>query len=229
MVGQWWLGIGDFEYSVFHWGTYWALFWLEFKVFSRCPFLTIAYLFVFPHVTVVHINSSVHSYVHYYVQILNFTILHIFCSCHDIDTLLGALTHIFPNYCATFLPMAAIMIVNPILYCCSTQDVRFMISVRLGQYTQRERNAVDGIKTKFLFIIITFYICWLPNLICGVLIWSLWIKLPENVIVFLWYVMVSIYFNILFVFFWVSCAHFWICVTLKTAAWRYLYWSVNKY
>lgn len=110
-------------------------------------------------------------------------------NCHDIDTLSGALAHIFPNYCATFFPMAAIMIVNPILYFCSTQDVRFIISVRLGQYTQRERNAVDGIKTKFLFIIITFYICWLPNLICGVLIWSVWLKLPEKLIVSLWYVM----------------------------------------
>jgi ocular albinism type 1 protein len=74
-----------------------------------------------------------------------------------------------------------------------------MISVRLGQYTQRERRAVDGIKTKFLLIILTFYICWLPNLIFGVLIWSLWIHLSESVSIFLWYSMVSIYFNILLV------------------------------
>jgi len=92
--------------------------------------------------------------------------------------------------------MAVIMIVNPILYYYSTRDVRFIISVRLGQYTQRERNAVDGIKTKFLFIITTFYICWLPNLICGVLIWSVWLELPENALVSLWYIMVSIYSNL---------------------------------
>ncbi|XP_021931693.1 G-protein coupled receptor 143-like isoform X2 [Zootermopsis nevadensis] len=110
-------------------------------------------------------------------------------NCHDVSTLSGALTHIMPNYGATFLPMAAIMIVNPILYCCSTQDVKFIISVRLGQYTQKERNTVDGIKTKFLFITLTFYICWLPNLICGVLLWSLWVHLPQSVIVSLWYVM----------------------------------------
>jgi ocular albinism type 1 protein len=118
-----------------------------------------------------------------------------FFSCYDIETLSGTLTHILPNYCATFLPMAAIMIINPILYCSSTQDARFIISVRLGQYTEKERKAVDGIKTKFLIIILTFYICWLPNLICGVLIWSLWIHLSESVIIFLWYCMVSIYFD----------------------------------
>jgi hypothetical protein len=128
--------------------------------------------------------------------------------------------------------MAAIMIVNPILYFCSTQDVRFIISVRLGQYTQRERNAVDGIKTKFLFIIITFYICWLPNLICGVLIWSVWLKLPEKLIVSLWYVMVSIYFNSSFVSLWISCAHFCLCIIWKTVAWRFyieLYMNIKLY
>lgn len=168
------------------------------------------------------------SYVHNYAQILNFIILHFFYSCHDIDTMSGALTHIFPNYCATFFPMAVIMIVNPILYCCSTQDVRFIISVRLGQYTQRERNAVDGIKTKFLFIIITFYICWLPNLICGVLIWSIWLELPEKLIVSLWYVMVSVYFNISFIFLNILCK-FLPCVIWKTAAWRYLHWPIYEY
>jgi hypothetical protein len=91
--------------------------------------------------------------------------------------------------------MVAIMIINPILYCSSTKDARFLISVRLGQYTEKERKAVDGIKTKFLFIILTFYICWLPNLICGVLIWSVWMHLPEIVIILLWYSMVSIYFD----------------------------------
>lgn len=146
-----------------------------------------------------------------------------FYRCHDIDTLSGALIHIFPNYCATFLPMAVIMIVNPILYCYSTRDIRFIISVRLGQYTQRERNAVDGIKTKFLFIITTFYICWLPNLICGILIWSVWIDLPESTLVSLQYVMVSIYSNLSFVSFWISCAHLCPCVIWKTVAWRCLF------
>lgn len=119
--------------------------------------------------------------------------------CHDIKTLSGALTHIMPNYGATLLPMTAIMIVNPILYYCSTQDVKFIICVRLGQYTQRERSTLDGIKTKFLLITLTFYMCWLPNLICGVLLWSLWINLPQYVIISFWYIMVSIHFNTLVV------------------------------
>jgi ocular albinism type 1 protein len=152
-----------------------------------------------------------------------------FYRCHDIDTLSDALIHIFPNYCATFVPMAVIMVVNPILYCYSTRDVRLIISVRLGQYTQRERTAVDGIKTKFLFIITTFYICWLPNLICCVLIWSVWIDLPANVLVSLWYIMVSTYSNTSFVSFWMSCAHFCHCVIWKTVARQYLFWIVHKY
>ncbi|XP_069689266.1 G-protein coupled receptor 143-like [Periplaneta americana] len=110
-------------------------------------------------------------------------------NCHNINTLSGALTHILPNYCATLLPMFVIMIANPALYCCSTQDVKKNVFLRLGQITQKERSTVDGLKLKFIVTTLTFYMCWLPNLICGVLLWSLWIDLPKTAVIILWYIM----------------------------------------
>ncbi|PSN32913.1 hypothetical protein C0J52_20824 [Blattella germanica] len=110
-------------------------------------------------------------------------------NCHNLNTMKGVLLHILPNYCVTFLPMVVIMIVNPVLYYLSSRDVEFNIAIMNGQYTQRERNTVDAIKMKFFFFTLVFYMCWIPNLLCGILLWSLWIELPRNIIIMLWYFM----------------------------------------
>ncbi|KAJ9595460.1 hypothetical protein L9F63_013371, partial [Diploptera punctata] len=110
-------------------------------------------------------------------------------NCHTLTTMSGILFHILPNYLFTFLPLLIIMVANPILYCLSSRDVEHNIGVTNRQYTQRERNVVDAIRWKFSLFTIVFYICWLPNLICGVLIWTLWLNLPRVIIITLWYSM----------------------------------------
>lgn len=36
---------------------------------------------------------------------------------------------------------------------------------------------------------IVFYICWLPNLICGVTLWTSWHRLPQKLMLSIWYLM----------------------------------------
>ncbi|XP_066995800.2 G-protein coupled receptor 143 isoform X2 [Anabrus simplex] len=110
-------------------------------------------------------------------------------NCHSMGSLSSAMVRILPNYCATYLPMAVVMVANPSLYLFSTRDVEKVISRSLSQYTRKERDIVDAIKLKFSLINVAFYICWLPNIINGILLWVLWFNLPEKVIVTLWYIM----------------------------------------
>uniref|UniRef100_A0A0C9RMN2 GPR143 protein n=1 Tax=Fopius arisanus TaxID=64838 RepID=A0A0C9RMN2_9HYME len=110
-------------------------------------------------------------------------------NCHEATTLSTAVLRILPNYCATYVLLALVMIVNPVLYVKSTRDLENAVTCSLAQMTSRERKLVKTIKLKFALINIVYYICWLPNLINGILLWSLWLKLPVKIIITLWYIM----------------------------------------
>nr|CAD7404881.1 unnamed protein product [Timema cristinae] len=121
---------------------------------------------------------------------LGLTILYLpDADCHDIMSLGGVLLRILPNYCATYLPMLAVMLINPVLYVLSSRDVELIIVRYLSQFTDKERSMVDSVRIKFSLINVVFYICWLPNLINGILLWTLWFNLPVNIIIGLWYIM----------------------------------------
>ncbi|XP_047115821.1 G-protein coupled receptor 143-like [Schistocerca piceifrons] len=109
--------------------------------------------------------------------------------CHHLGSLTATILRILPNYIATYAPMAVVMIANPILYVSTTRDVENVIARSLSQFTSKERSLVDAIKLKYCFIILAFYLCWLPNIVNGVLLWTLWFNLPETVIVVIWYTM----------------------------------------
>ncbi|KAK7870727.1 hypothetical protein R5R35_009879 [Gryllus longicercus] len=110
-------------------------------------------------------------------------------NCHNLNSLSSALFHILPNYFATYVPIAVVMIANPVLYMSSSQDVERLISMSFNQFTSKERELVDAIKLKFCLINFVFYFCWLPNILNGILLWTLWFNLPESIIIGLWYVM----------------------------------------
>lgn len=114
-----------------------------------------------------------------------------FCSCHTSSSLSEAVKRILPNYCATYLPIALVMIANPCLYKASSKEMQSVIITTSGQFTTRERNIIDAIETKFSIINLIFYACWLPNLINGILLWTLWFHLPVQIIMVLWYIMVN--------------------------------------
>ncbi|KAI5718387.1 hypothetical protein M8J77_020541 [Diaphorina citri] len=102
-----------------------------------------------------------------------------------------ALRRILPNYAATYLIIAAVMILNPIIYWRSDSLVKLNISRQLNQYTYRERMLIDVIRLRFSLIILVYYVCWLPNLINGVILWTMWYDIPKDLELTLWYMMVS--------------------------------------
>lgn len=113
-----------------------------------------------------------------------------FYSCHNSTTLSTAILRILPNYCATYVLIAVVMIVNPIMYIASTRDLETAVMHSMGQMTGRERKLLQTIRLKFALTNLVYYICWTPNLINGILLWTLWFQLPIKAIIILWYIMV---------------------------------------
>ncbi|XP_077301244.1 G-protein coupled receptor 143-like isoform X2 [Arctopsyche grandis] len=109
--------------------------------------------------------------------------------CHDMNSLGAALKHVLPNYIATYLPIAVVMIANPILYYLSSKDIVIVVFRPLNQITNKERFIAQNIKFKFCLINVVFICCWLPNLINGILLWTLWFNLPTKIIIGFWYFM----------------------------------------
>ncbi|XP_072943550.1 G-protein coupled receptor 143-like [Epargyreus clarus] len=112
--------------------------------------------------------------------------------CHNLTSVTSALYKILPNYCATYLPIAMVMIVNPIMYVLSSKNVEMAIALPLAQFTSKERRVVDALRLKFFLINVVFYVCWLPNLINGVLVWTMWFQMPVKLIISIWYTMALI-------------------------------------
>ncbi|CAG9760843.1 unnamed protein product [Ceutorhynchus assimilis] len=110
-------------------------------------------------------------------------------NCHTSSSWCKALVRILPNYIVTYVPMLVVMIANPILYRYSIKDMKNIITCSSGQFTSRERDILEAIKIKFSVINMVFYICWVPNLINGVMLWSQWFHLPEEYMIAVWYVM----------------------------------------
>jgi hypothetical protein len=66
----------------------------------------------------------------------SYTLLIVYAySCRSLDS--NAYLRILPNYCATYLPIAIVMIANPLLYASSSKDVTLQAARALGQFTSR--------------------------------------------------------------------------------------------
>lgn len=113
------------------------------------------------------------------------------CSCHSMTSLSSAILRILPNYFATYVLLAVVMIANPILYVASTRYLETAVLHSMVQMTGRERRLIQTIRLKFALINLVYYVCWTPNLINGALLWTLWFQLPINAVITLWYIMVG--------------------------------------
>lgn len=107
-------------------------------------------------------------------------------NCHDSP---NPFLTFLPNYMSTFIPILLVMITNPILYCCAFSKVEKQITSARGRFTDSERHVVDTLRRKFLMINIVFYICWLPNMLNGIILWSDWENLPKITLYVIWYLM----------------------------------------
>lgn len=63
----------------------------------------------------------------------------------------------------------------------------------MAQYSTNERKMLDLFKQRFALINLGFYLCWSPNLINAVIVWTSWDNLPNGVMLTLWYLMVFTY------------------------------------
>jgi len=61
----------------------------------------------------------------------------------------------------------------------------------MAQYSTNERKMLDLFKQRFALINLAFYLCWAPNLINAIIVWTSWNNLPNGVMLTLWYLMVS--------------------------------------
>ncbi|XP_071533686.1 G-protein coupled receptor 143-like [Panulirus ornatus] len=94
-----------------------------------------------------------------------------------------------PNYLSSFIPIVVVMIGNPVLYCLAFSRVEKQIISARGRFTQSERRVVDRLLKKFFLINAVFYLCWLPNVINGIVLWTTWDDLPRIFIHVIWYLM----------------------------------------
>ena len=60
-----------------------------------------------------------------------------------------------------------------------------------SRFSNRERRTLLYLRFKFVCIVASFYLCWLPNLVSGILLWSTWPEVPVRPVVVIWYFMVS--------------------------------------
>jgi len=97
-----------------------------------------------------------------------------------------------PNYFFTFMPIIIVMVVNPVLYSISTGYIYHIITSYMAQYSTNERKMLDLFKQRFALINLGFYLCWAPNLVNAIIVWTSWDNLPSGVMLTLWYLMVSI-------------------------------------
>lgn len=109
--------------------------------------------------------------------------------CNNLGPGESPFVRILPNYVMVYLPMVTVMVINPVLYMLSSQTVHELVCQRFSQFTRKERTVVDTFKVKFGIINIVFYLCWLPNLVNGVTLWTQWYSLPRETMYALWYFM----------------------------------------
>uniref|UniRef100_A0A6M2DUY2 Putative g-protein coupled receptor n=1 Tax=Xenopsylla cheopis TaxID=163159 RepID=A0A6M2DUY2_XENCH len=94
------------------------------------------------------------------------------------------------TFISTYFPIILIMLLNPILYYLSSKDVFNILVHTTGQVTNKERHAANSICLKFLIMLISFYICWIPNLFNGLLIWlDDYVELPILLYRIIWHCM----------------------------------------
>lgn len=128
---------------------------------------------------------------------LKFKLFSSHISCHNIDDIAGALIRVMPNYFFNYGPIIFVMIANPIIYFKCAKEVDRQLIQRYGQYTNNERQIHDLFKIKFSLINLIFYICWLPNVINAVLMWTMWSELSRtntigHIVEINWYIIAAL-------------------------------------
>nr|XP_024219424.1 G-protein coupled receptor 143-like [Halyomorpha halys] len=84
--------------------------------------------------------------------------------------------------------VAVVMVSLPILFWLAVRHLHVLAMSCLSQVTNKERSVIRSVRHRFGLIVLAFYVCWLPNLIHGLLL-AIWPKGPACLQVALWYMM----------------------------------------
>lgn len=99
-----------------------------------------------------------------------------------------------PNHIATYIPIVMTCLATPFLFVSAFRQAETSMQRRYARYTTTERRLIDSLKVKFILIVSVFYLCWMPNLVNGLILWISWNNLPMTWIVANWYLMVINHF-----------------------------------
>ncbi|XP_037092499.1 uncharacterized protein LOC119112420 isoform X1 [Pollicipes pollicipes] len=95
----------------------------------------------------------------------------------------------FPNYVCVYVPLVSVLVACPLLVRFSLARIRARIVNTSNRFSNRERRTLLYLRFKFVCIIIAFYLCWVPNLVNGIILWSTWPNIPVKPVVVIWYFM----------------------------------------
>ncbi|XP_014244129.1 G-protein coupled receptor 143-like isoform X2 [Cimex lectularius] len=113
--------------------------------------------------------------------------------CHNYSTKATRSGDVFfrllPNYVTIYLIITLVMVTSPCFYFMSARKVDLFVADCLHQVTRKERSVIQSMRLRFALINLSFYACWFPNLINGIIIWSKWSDMPRTLLLALWYIM----------------------------------------
>ncbi len=104
---------------------------------------------------------------------------------------------VLPNHVASYFPLVLTCLTCPFLFWSAFRQAGVSLSLRYARYTTKERRLIESLRLKFLLIVGVFYLCWMPNLVNGLVLWLSWSDLPVTWVLANWYLMVSSVFNVL--------------------------------
>ena len=109
-----------------------------------------------------------------------------------------AFMNLLPNHVASYLPLLITCMSCPFLFVSAFRQAETSLMRRYARYTTTERKLIDSLKLKFILIVSVFYLCWVPNLVNGFVLWLDWTNLPMTWVVVNWHLMVFNHMNELF-------------------------------
>ena len=115
----------------------------------------------------------------------NYTQMYYFRCCNT-----DAYINLLPNHVASYLPLLITILSCPFLFISAFRQAETSLMRRYARYTMTERKLIDSLKLKFILIVSVFYLCWLPNLVNGFVLWIDWTHLPVTWIIANWHLMV---------------------------------------
>lgn len=111
--------------------------------------------------------------------------------CHARSTMLETLYRHLPNYVCVYVPLFSVMLASPVIVGIALNQLRTRIVHARNRFGQRERQMLFCLRFKLVCVLLGFYLCWLPNVAGGLLVWLSWPRVPISALAVFWYLMAA--------------------------------------